>query len=128
VLYLDTSAAVKLVRREAETDALVAALAGREGPFATSRVGIIELRRIARRRNAVIDRADALAASLTVIELDGIAAARAVTVDPELRALDAIHLACALICGPLLRGFVCYDRVLAASAERAGLDVLAPGA
>ncbi len=88
MLYLDTSAAVKFVRREAESDAL--------------------------------------AASLTVIELDGLAVGRAVTVESGLGALDAIHLGSALVCRPLLRAFVCYDARLAEAARAAGLPVVAP--
>ncbi|MER3487966.1 MAG: hypothetical protein C4307_04190, partial [Chloroflexota bacterium] len=63
---------------DAENDALV-----------TSRVGVVELRRVARRGDASADRADALAASLDVIEVDRRVEALAATLDPQLRTLDA---------------------------------------
>ena len=47
---------------------------------------------------------------------------------PELRALDAIHLASALSSRELLGGFVCYDNRLSEAAAREGLAVIAPGA
>jgi predicted nucleic acid-binding protein len=47
---------------------------------------------------------------------------------PELRSLDAIHLASALSLAPDLAGLVAYDSRLASAARSAGLPVLAPGA
>jgi predicted nucleic acid-binding protein len=126
VLYVDTSAAVKLVLAEAETDALSDFLAAAERPLVTSRAGVVELRRVARRGGANGDRADALAASFAVIELDAAVESVAVRLDLELRALDAIHLASALAAGDTLAGFVCYDTRLGAAAAREGLTVVAP--
>ena len=127
MLYIDTSAAVKLLLAEEESDALTDFLRDTGSPLVTSRVGVIELRRVARRGGASPDRADALAASFTVIELDEIVEGLAVGLDPELRALDALHLASALAVGDALRGFVCYDVRLAAAATGGGLSVFAPG-
>lgn len=47
-------------------------------------------------------------------------------VDPGLRALDAIHLASALLVGP--HELIAYDRRLLRAAERAGLNTASPGA
>jgi uncharacterized protein len=126
VLYLDTSAAVKLLLEEAESGALSERVAAEPGPLVTSRVGIVELRRVARRGGASADRADALAASLAVIELDATVERLAIGLDPGVRALDAIHLASALAAGELLDAFVCYDARLGEAAAREGLEVLAP--
>jgi predicted nucleic acid-binding protein len=128
VLYLDSSAALKLVREETESGDLARFLEGGENALATSRIGIVELRRIARRGGASPDRADALAGSLEIIELDSTVEGIAVTLAPELRALDAIHLASALTSRDHLHGFVCYDRRLGEAAAREGLPVIAPGA
>jgi predicted nucleic acid-binding protein len=46
---------------------------------------------------------------------------------PELRTIDAIHLAAALELSPSLDAFVCYDRRLAGAAASHGLPVIAPG-
>jgi predicted nucleic acid-binding protein len=126
VLYLDSSASLKLVREERESAALAEFLARADGALATSRVGVVELRRVARRGNASSDRADALAGSLEIIELDSTVEGFAVRLPAELRALDAVHLASALASREPLRGFVCYDRRLAEAAAREGLRVIAP--
>ena len=48
--------------------------------------------------------------------------------DRYLRALDAVHLATAVIVGDDLQGFVTYDRRQAEAATQAGFEVLSPGA
>lgn len=128
MIYLDSSATLKLVREEAESVALTGFLEGVDDTLVTSRVGIVELRRVARRGGASTDRADAIAGTFEIIELDADVESHAVTLAPELRALDAIHLASALASRELLRGFVCYDHRLAGAARREGLPVIAPGA
>lgn len=128
MLYLDTSAAAKLLVTEAESDALRDFLHAAGRPLVTSRVGIIELRRVGRKSGAGADRADALAATLAVVEVDQAVESRTVDVDRGLRALDAIHLATALATGDSLDGFVCYDARLSRAAGELGLDVLSPGA
>lgn len=127
LLYVDTSAVVKLLLAEEESDALAEFLRSADGALVTSRIGVVELRRVARRGGANPDRADALAASLAVIELDQTVEQIAVKLDPDLRALDALHLASALATGDALRGFVSYDARLASAATREGLAVVAPG-
>lgn len=119
---------VKLVLVEAETDALVAYLESVDARLVTSRVGIVELRRVGRRPGADPDRADAVAASLAVIELDPRVEGVATDLDSAVGPLDAVHLATALAVGDGLEGFLCYDARLAAAASRAGLSVVAPGA
>lgn len=126
MLYVDTSAAAKLLIEEAESDALGDLLRSAGTPLMTSRVGIVELRRIGRRSGAGADRADALAATLVVVELNETVERRAVDIDPGLRTLDAIHLATALVAADSLDGFVCYDARLSAAAGSLGLTVLAP--
>ena len=126
MLYLDTSAAAKLLIEEAESNALGDLLRSAGTPLVTSRVGVVELRRVGRRSGAGADRADALASTLVVVELDETVERHAVNIDPSLGALDAIQLATALAAGDSLDGFVCYDARLAAAAESLGLTVLAP--
>jgi len=125
VLYLDTSATAKLLQEEAETQALSLYLRSAGAPLATSRVGIVELRRVGRRVGAP-DRADALAATLVVIELNEAVERQALEIDAGLRTSDAIHLATAVLMGGELDAFVCYDARLAAAAMAAGFTVAAP--
>ena len=126
MLYLDTSATAKLLTEEAESNALGDFLRSAETPLVTSRVGIVELRRVGRRIDDGADRADALAASLVVVELDETIERHAISIDPGLRSMDAIHLATALAAADSIDGFVCYDVRLAAAATALGLAVLAP--
>lgn len=126
MLYLDTSATAKLLIEEPESKALGDFLRSARTQLVTSRVGVVELRRIGRRIDAGADRADALAASLVVVELNETIERQAITIDPGLRSLDAIHLATALVAADSIDGFVCYDVRLAAAATALGLAVLAP--
>ena len=126
MLYLDTSATAKLLQEEAESRALGLYLRSAAAPLVTSRVGIVELRRIGRKVGAA-DRADALAATLVVVELDEIVEREALEVDARLRTSDAIHLATAILMGDELTAFVCYDERLATAAAASRLSVVAPG-
>jgi hypothetical protein len=126
LLYLDTSALAKLVLREAETEALRAALAT-EAPLVTSVVGAIELGRTVRRAGVPLDHAKTVVERVVLLALNEEIREHAVIVgDPVLRALDAIHLATALSIADDLDAFVCYDARLAREASRAGLVVIAP--
>ena len=131
VLYLDASALVKLVLPEAESAALVAALAG--GPrLITSAVGAIETRRALLAASDDPELAEKAEEVLTAVTLVGITEPIRWTAGmlrpAALRTLDAIHLATALSFGAELEAFVVYDRRLAEAALAAGLEVRAPGA
>lgn len=126
LLYLDSSALVKLVREEPESRELHAVL-DRWSVQATSVVGDVEVRRVALRGEIEGD-ADAVLSALSLIELDEPVRRLARRIgSPPLRALDAIHLASAVSLGDDLGAFCCYDRRLIADAEAAGLTVLSPG-
>jgi uncharacterized protein len=125
--YIDSSALVKLVVREAETDAL-RRYVDSAGPLASSILATLEVPRAVARvapeaplaLAAVIDK-------LNILAFDARIAARAAAISPAtLRALDAIHLATALELGEELTAFVCYDHRLAAAARDLGLPVVAP--
>ena len=125
MLYVDTSAAAKLLQNEPESAALSAFLRSAAVPLVTSRIGVVELRRVGR-RVGVADRADAIAATLVAVELDELVERAALEVDQGLKTSDAIHLATAALVGEPLQGFVCYDARLALAAQALGLTVLAP--
>ena len=68
-------------------------------------------------------------AACTLLQFDELALRLAETVGPpELRSLDAIHLAAALSIGDYPDAFVTYDRRLASAARAIGLNVVAPSA
>ena len=45
---------------------------------------------------------------------------------PYLRSLDAVHLATAINCKPVVSEFITYDKDLARAAELMGFNVAAP--
>jgi hypothetical protein len=125
LLYLDSSALVKLVQREAETEALAAEVAN-WGAHVTSVVGAVEVRRAARRAGVDPARADDVLQRVSLVELDEGVRELAGSVDPvELRTLDALHLASAVSLEDDLGAFVCYDTRLAQAALE-GIRVLTP--
>ena len=130
MIYLDSSALMKLVRREEETEALHRwLLERREQPVVSSELGRVEVLRAARRAGGpVMTEARAVVGDLDLIPLDR--AVQDVACDiggPMLRTLDALHLASALLLGDALTAFVAYDHRLADGAQAAGLTVVAPG-
>ncbi|MGH7356108.1 MAG: type II toxin-antitoxin system VapC family toxin [Candidatus Rokuibacteriota bacterium] len=129
MIYLDASALVKLVVLEPESDALIALIRAWPDRL-SSALSLAEVQRALRRERyggAERRRAQRLFARLALVEVDRRILTAAAALDPpELRTLDAIHLATALAVGEDLRGLVTYDRRLAAAAERVDLEVLAP--
>ena len=130
-VYVDSSALLKLVVPERETDALIAALAGYPDRV-TSRLSAVECRRAVRRSGGkanVLARLDHVLSACTLLHLDETVMRLAETIGPpELRSLDAIHLASALSLGDYPAAFVAYDARLLRAAKTLKLNVLAPGA
>jgi predicted nucleic acid-binding protein len=130
VIYLDSSALMKLVRREAETEALREWLdLRREQPVVSSELSRVEVLRAARRAGGpVLVEARAVVGDLDLVPLDRAVQDVACDIgDPMLRTLDALHLASALLLGDALTAFVAYDHRLADGAQAAGLAVATPG-
>jgi uncharacterized protein len=129
LVYLDSSALLKLVFREAETDALFDFLQAHPNRSA-SVIARIEVMRAARRCGptaTTVERVDGVLDHVNLIRLSEAVVAAASALEPSrLRALDAIHLATALSLGSELAGMVVYDRRLAEAARHAGLTVWAP--
>ncbi len=125
--YLDSSAVVKLAVAEPESEPLRAWLRGRS-PLVSCDLLRVEAPRAVRLANpAAVARVLRAISALTLVRLDDAVLDRAATLDPpELRSLDAIHLAAALAFGTDLAGIVCYDRRLARAASRLGLEVRSP--
>ena len=130
MIYLDTSAAAKLVLPEPESDALAVFLVERmTPPLVSSALLYPELvRAVNRHRPDVVDRAVAILQRIMTIPLTHDILAGAVTVgSPQVRTLDALHLASALSVRSELDALVTYDKRLADSATGAGLVVATPG-
>ncbi|MGH3766865.1 MAG: type II toxin-antitoxin system VapC family toxin [Pseudonocardiaceae bacterium] len=130
MIYLDTAALVKLVRREQESDALADWLDERsQTVWVSSALVDVELPRAVRRTEPdLVGDIPAVLAHIARYEIDELVrAAAAAYPDPELRSLDAIHLATArTIFGGQLTAFVSYDRRLLAAAQGYGLPIESP--
>lgn len=134
LVYADSSALVKLVRPEPETDVLRADLKGAD--LVSSELVLAEVPRALQRIAAAdrrlsllpaLRRAGELIEALALYPVDrpllrGAGALAA----PTLCTLDAIHVAAALELGPV-DAFVTYDERQAAAARLAGLKTVAPG-
>ncbi len=130
MLYLDTSALLKLCRREAESVALTGWLFDHPSDWVTSALTEIELNRaVARVDAAALVHVPGVLARCDRLEIDArIRADAAELAPPELRSLDAIHLATALELSNDLAALLTYDIRLGKAAESMGLVVKAPAA
>ena len=127
-VYLDASAAVKLVVVESESAALAEYLTGTDARMSSRVVGVELLRAVRRLRPESEEHARELLAAMELVDLDAEITARASVLGPTgLRSLDAIHLASALALGSELDAFVTYDSRQADAAREAGLAVESPG-
>jgi predicted nucleic acid-binding protein len=127
LVYLDSSAFVKLVLAEPETPALLAALEGVERLVA-SEILEIEVLRATRRGGGDTAAARVQLAAVRLLPLSGDIRKRASELEgSSVGSLDAIHLATALSLGKRLDGLYTYDERMSLAARQAGLDVHAPG-
>jgi uncharacterized protein len=128
VIYLDSSAVVKLVRHEAETDGLRSWLAATERPLTSSALVRTEAARaLARSEPAALTVLPAVLALLYQRPVsEAILDSAARLPGGSLRSLDAIHLATAEEFRPVLTSFVAYDRHLSEAAQSRGLPVVTP--
>lgn len=127
LLYLDSSAIVKLVVSEPETRALRELL--RSWPERVSSViARIEVERVARRLGGgTVRRARTVLSRMALVELGDLVVRSASAIQPtELRTLDAIHLATALSLGEDLGAICAYDARLVDAAAATGAEVVAP--
>lgn len=126
MLYLDASALVKRYVAEEGSEALIAAMAGAEG-WAICRIGYVETARavgLAAGKGAV-KRFEADWPSFEIVEVDASLAEHAteLTFADELRSLDALHLAAALLIASGELTVATWDARLHRAAQGRGLAV-----
>lgn len=128
MIYADTSALAKLVVAEAETPALRSWIARQSSGLVTNPVGVVELQRLAARVSPDAERTALLLLSrIDRISLTAAALAFAGQLPPpELRTLDALHVASAAELVDLV-ALLTYDRRMAEAAAHLGLPVESPG-
>lgn len=121
--YIDTSAAAKLLLREAESDALRATVGSYQ--LYSSDLLETELRRIAVREGIPQEAVTKLLGRMTLFAVDREVFVEAGTYPGRnLRSLDALHLVSARRAElPVL---IAYDARLCTAAEEAGIKVLSP--
>jgi uncharacterized protein len=122
--YLDSSAFVKLVLPEPESEVLKSAIS--EWRWTSSALVEVEVvLAVRRRRPSGVDAARRALAGAELIEI-GPAVRRSAGGLDGLRSLDAIHLATALSLGDHVGAFFTYDQDLIAAAQAHGLPVTVP--
>ncbi len=125
-LYIDTSAALKLVLDEPESAALVAHLDRQRPELLACWLLETELRRAAVREPALTQ--TAVSDLLAGVALHGVPASlfreAGLLPGPHLRSLDALHLAAAVRLG--VDHVLTYDARMGSAARAIGLAVLAP--
>ena len=128
VVYLDSSAILKLIFDEDESAELSRFLAIYPVRASSVLAQVEVLRTVRRAEDPTITRsAREVLQGIHLIRSDDAVLAAAAEVEPmRLRSLDAIHLVTALSLRPTIAGVVVYDVVLADAARRAGLTVWAP--
>ena len=126
VTYLDSSAIVKLVVREPESQALRRYLRGRR--VISSALARAEVARaVMPLGETALRRVRDVLARIDLVRIDDKVLTLAAAMEPSsLRTLDAIHLATASLFGTTLAGIVCYDVRMARAAEARDWAVTAP--
>jgi predicted nucleic acid-binding protein len=126
-LYLDTSALVKLVAVERQSEQLEDFVGERR--IISSQIATTELiRAIARRHAGLMEAAEDLVADMSLLAVDEELTTAAAWILPwSVRSLDALHLASAQSLGAALEAMVTYDKRMAEAGRTVGLRVMSPG-
>lgn len=135
LVYVDSSALVKVILEERWAPALAAYLS--ETEIVSSDLVLTEVPRALRRTSAtradlplesLMRRAEAQLGEIALRSVDeSLLIGAGLLAEPNLRSLDAIHVVTALHLYPI-DAFVTYDKRQAAVARLAGLQAVSPGA
>jgi predicted nucleic acid-binding protein len=126
MLYLDTSAFLKLLVEEEHSKKLRRALSSKE--LWSSTLLSVEAHRAGIRLGVTPTDVDLRLVAVTMVVPSETTFETARSIGPNtLRTLDALHLAAALELGEDLDGVVTYDRRLASGCAQLDVPVVAPG-
>lgn len=124
--YLDSSALVKLAVHERESDALRRFLRGNTSLCASAIVRTEVARALLALGDAAVARGREVLARIELVRVnDRVLDDAGRLLPPELRSLDAIHLATAKLVGGV-KIVVTYDQRMASAARTLGFRVVAP--
>ena len=128
LVYVDSSALIKLVFEEPESAALADFLRAWPSRVSSALARIEVTRTVAQVKDPVADReAQRVLRGLNLLRLDDEIMTMAASMAPRsLRSLDAIHLASAQSLGQHLAGMVVYDRRLREAARACGINTWTP--
>lgn len=125
--YIDSSAILKLLISEKESNALVAFL---DAPVKTSVISRVEVIRSLNRISpekiaegqAALSRFEMTPVSSPILML-----AENFPVSITLKSLDAIHVATVIFLDKLVEGIITYDKAMIKNAKELGIKVVSPG-
>ena len=123
MIYLDTSAAYKLLSREPGVEE-VEELFADGAALLSSRLLEVELHATVERRGGSHADVDAITARIALDAIDDEVIDHSLSLRPGLRAMDALHLSTALLYGEAMTAIATFDRELADAARRFGLETL----
>ena len=126
-IYVDTSALARVLLAEPDA-AVIRSTLGRYSAWWSSRLLVVELRRLAK-RTALERPAEHFLSEIRLVDLDRAAVERASRLDPvELRSLDALHLEAAITLtgAGQVAAVLTFDHRLQAACAHHGLAVEAP--
>ena len=125
--YLDSSAIVKLAVREPESLALRRYLRRRQPLISSALVRTEVLRALLPAGDEALTRGRSVLQRIDLVRVnDRILNAAGVLRPPELRSLDAIHLATAQELGDELRALITYDDRMVTAARQLGYRIVQP--
>ncbi|WP_284977573.1 type II toxin-antitoxin system VapC family toxin [Arthrobacter sp. fls2-241-R2A-200] len=128
ILYVDTSAFLKLVVEERESSATAAHLsevAGSGGHLVASMLLYTEMHCAARRRHIPFDLANAALAGINLVDVTRSDLMYAAAMPRQLRSAEAIHLATAIRLQA--DSMLAYDSELLLAAVESGITTTSPG-
>ena len=127
MIYVDTSALMKLVWPEQGTEAADAFIGDREDLVSSTLLTVEARRAAARVEPAALPRVDLLLGRVELIHMsDAVIETASRLPDPMLHSLNAIHLATALLIRDDLDVLLSYDDRLLAAASAHGLPTATP--
>jgi predicted nucleic acid-binding protein len=125
-IYIDSSAILKLIVKEKESDAIISISRVR---FITSEISRVEvIRAVLRYQPSALKSAEQVLKNINYVRIDSqtLVQAERLPDSINLRALDAIHIAVAAKMGLKIKSILTFDKQMAKAAKALGFEVLAP--